>query len=425
MTLILGVVAGLAATAFQIGVELLAKHTYKAFSTLPFAWFALSAMSVMTLGSLLSGILMARYAPDAAGSGIPQVKLGYHTHCNDYTWKTIWVKFVGGILAIGTGSSLGREGPTIHIAAGFASKLARLFKEGPEAKSNAICAGSAAGLAAAFNSPLAGVTLVLEEIAGGKHERRFAGRALFCAVIAVLVLYLFTGDLADLQLKDTYRMNWVVVSLSPLVAIVAGISGILFQGYTLELRKRMKTTWIPLWLRPAVGAFIASIICIAVFGATKLITGQGQLGAFGLGEDDLLAGLNGEIIWMAAAFVLVGKVIATILCYGTGGCGGIFAPIVVFGGMAGLMVGGSLQGVFDLTEGDVALLTITGMTAALAAVVRAPITSILIVFEMTRQTYVLPALMVAAVMGVFLNRIFFRANFYDQALQQDGHVIRD
>lgn len=426
ITLLLGIIAGLAATAFRIGVEQVNALTYETFATWPFVWFAVAAVAVMTLGGIISGILMAGFAPDAAGSGIPQVKLGYHTQCNDYTWNTIWVKFVGGVLAIGTGSSLGREGPTIHIAAAVASKLARVFKEGPESKANAVCAGSAAGLAAAFNSPLAGVSLVLEEIAGGKYERRFSGRALLAAATAVFVLYIFTNDVADLAMVNTYQLHWRVVWLSPVVALVAAYAGILFQQYTLSLRKRMKHSKIPTWLRPGVGAFLASLACVATFGLTEWLTdGPGQLGAFGLGEKNLLAALNGQVLWAAAAFIVVGKLVATILCYGSGGCGGIFAPIVVFGGMAGLFVGGALQHVCGLTQGDVSLLAITGMTAGLAGVVRAPITSILIVFEMTRQTYVLPALMIAAVVGVFMNRLFFRANFYDEALLQDGHRLRD
>ncbi len=99
------------------------------------------------------------------------------------------MKFLGGVLSIGTGSSLGREGPTIHIGAAVASKVANLLGEDKAAKANAVCAGSAAGLAAAFNSPLAGVTLVLEEIAEGKNQHKFAGRSLLAAALAASVVF--------------------------------------------------------------------------------------------------------------------------------------------------------------------------------------------------------------------------------------------
>ncbi|MEO8207146.1 MAG: chloride channel protein, partial [Chthoniobacterales bacterium] len=109
---------------------------------------------------------------------------------------------------------------------------------------------------------------------------------------------------------------------------------------------------------------------------------------------------------------------------GAGGCGGIFAPLLFFGGMCGLFISGCLQNLCGLTAVDMTLLTIVGMTACLAAVVRAPLTSILIVFEMTREVSVLPALMIAAVIGVFMNRICFKGNFYDEALAQDGIHLR-
>jgi CIC family chloride channel protein len=129
--------------------------------------------------------------------------------------------------------------------------------------------------------------------------------------------------------------------------------------------------------------------------------------------------------WPTALCLLVGKVAATTACYGSGGCGGIFAPIIFFGSMAGVLVHGVTAPLFGLNGEDQVLLALVGMTACLSAVVRAPLTSILIVMEMTWQIHVLPALMVAAVIGVFLNRTFFPANFYDEALAQDGIVSKE
>jgi CIC family chloride channel protein len=417
-TILIGLVAGFVAVGFATGARWLQAHTLERALHQPPWVFAVGATLLVGAGALVAGFLMRWFAPDAAGSGIPQVKAAYQRRELDFTWRLIFVKFFGGVLSIGTGSSLGREGPTVHISAALASKLAKGMRETESARMNAICAGSAAGLAVAFNSPLAGVTLVLEEIAGGKDQHKFAGRALLAAALAVLIVYLFQGDHAAFQLPPGIPLTGPVIWLSPIVALLASGAGLIFQWATMNLRLRMKSSPIPVALRPAAGALVGGAAAVAGF----LLTGH--LGVFGLGEQDLLATLQNQIIWEAAACLLVAKVIATVFCYGSGGCGGIFAPLIFFGGMAGTVVFGIASPWLHLTPGDQTMMSIIGMTACLCAVVRAPITSILIVTEMTREVYVLPALMVAAVIGAYLNRYVLGENLYDQALRQDGIAIR-
>lgn len=412
-TAFIGVAAGLAAVAFEYGSSSIFQYGIVAASQLPFWLFMMIALALITGGALIAGWLMYRFAPDAPGSGIPQVKSAYAGQNADFSWNLLWVKFVGGVLSIGTGSSLGREGPTIHIGAAIASKIARSLKDSKEAKANAICAGSAAGLAAAFNTPLAGMTLVLEEVADRQNMDKYAGCCLLASVISVSMVYLMTGNAATLPIEGDIFMKWSVLWLSPLVAVVAGIVGIFFQWATLSLRASFKKSTFPLWLRPAIGAFIGGCLCLIAFAMTS------RLGAFGLGEIDLRAALDHQIFWKTAALLLAAKLLATILCYGAGGCGGIFAPLVFFGGMSGIVVYGFTQEWLALESDDQILLSLIGMTASLGAVVRAPLTSILIVFEMTRQIYVLPALIVAAVTAAFINTLFFRYNFYGESLRQD------
>jgi CIC family chloride channel protein len=172
-------------------------------------------------------------------------------------------------------------------------------------------------------------------------------------------------------------------------------------------------------LRPACGAAIG---CAAAVGAFAL---TGHTGVFGLGETDLQSTLNNQILWSAAGWLLIAKILATTFCYGSGGCGGIFAPLIFFGAMAGTLVFGVAGQFLALTPDDQTMLSLMGMTACLCAVVRAPITSILIVTEMTLQLGALPVLMVAAVIGAFLNRYCLGENLYDAALRQDGIVLDD
>lgn len=418
-TALTGLAAGLAAVAFHGAMVGLARLVVEGPSKMPWWQFAPLVLARMVAAAFVTGVLIKRFAPDAPGSGIPQVKVAYHTGHTNFSWHLIWVKFVGGALSIGTGSSLGREGPTIHIGAAIASKIAHFLGADPAARANAVCAGSAAGLAAAFSSPLAGVTLVLEEIAGGKHQRQFAGRALFAAALAGGVVYALSRGTACLPVGPAIPLNLKVFFLSPLVAVIAGGAGLFFQWSTLGLRRRCQGSKMPMPARLALGALAGGVFALGAFFLT------GRLGGFGLGESDLLSALRGEILWPAALCLLIAKLLATTACYGTGGCGGIFAPIIFFGAMAGVCVHAAIAPWLQLTGADQTLLALVGMTAALGAVVRAPLTSILIVMEMTWQIDVMPALMVAAVISVFLNRICFAGNFYDEALRQDGVTVPD
>ncbi|HEY5769024.1 MAG TPA: chloride channel protein [Terrimicrobium sp.] len=413
-TATIGLVAGLAAVAFHQAMIFLANVMVEAPSAWPLGAFAGFVLAAMGVAALTTGWLMKRFAPDAPGSGIPQVKVAYRREQLEFSWHLIWVKFLGGALSIGSGSSLGREGPTIHIGAAIASKIGKIFGEHPAARANAVCAGSAAGLAAAFGSPLAGVTLVLEEIAGGKNEENFAGRSLLAAALASSVVFAMSKGAPSLPVGQDLALSWRALWMSPVVAVAAGSAGLVFQYVTLAIRARCKHSPLSGPLKLVIGTLMGGMFALLAFALS------GRLGAFGLGDQDLVAALNGNLIWTAALCLLVAKLLATAACYGAGGCGGIFAPLLFFGGMAGVLICGLTAGRLDLTSQDQTLLALTGMTACLGAVVRAPLTSILIVMEMTRQIYALPALMVAAVVSVFMNRLCFAGNFYDEALRQDG-----
>jgi chloride channel protein, CIC family len=413
-TATIGLVAGLAAVAFHQAIALLANSLVEAPSKRPVAVFALFTLTSMAVAAWVTGWFMKRFAPDAPGSGIPQVKVAYHRGQLDFSWHLIWVKFLGGALSIGTGSSLGREGPTIHIGAAIASKIAKSLGESSVTRANAICAGSAAGLAAAFGSPLAGVTLVLEEIAGGKNEENFAGRSLLAAALASSVVFAMSAGAPSLPIGSDLRLSWRALWMAPLVAVIAGLAGLAFQYLTLVIRQRCRRSSIPGTWKLVGGTLAGGVFSLVAFAWT------GRLGAFGLGDRDLLEALNGGLVWTVAAILLLTKLLATASCYGAGGCGGIFAPLLFFGAMAGLLVTAVTEKQFGLTGPDQTLLVLTGMTACLGAVVRAPITSVLIVMEMTRQIDALPALMIAAVVSVYMNRLCFRGNFYDEALRQDG-----
>jgi CIC family chloride channel protein len=281
----------------------------------------------------------------------------------------------------------------------------------------AAAAGAAAGLAAAFNTPLAAVTFVLEEIIADLNSA-LLGSVLLASVIGAFVVHGLVGKQPAFTLSRIEPSSWWVYALTPLVAALAALIGVLFQKWTMGLRARRKQFGrLPAWARPALGGVITWALGSAVFLKTQ------HLGVFGLGYDDLSEGLSLRLGWKLAAILLGTKLLATVLCYGLGGCGGIFSPTLFLGGMCGICFGGVWSLGFPLSGSDQLVLAVVGMSACLGAVVRAPVTGILIVFEMTHEFSLVPALMLGALVSQAVSRKLNRQSFYEEILVQDGHRL--
>ncbi len=412
-----GFAAGLVAVAFQIAMNGGYRAGIVRLSHCSHSVFAWSSLGLILGTSLISGWLLNSFCTDAAGSGIPQLKAAFWKNFGFVPFRVLWVKFIAATLQIGGGSSLGREGPSVQLAGAASSLLAGIAGEPKQKRRLAAATGAAAGLAAAFNTPLAGVTFVLEELIGDLNSR-LLGSVIIGAMLGALVAHGIIGPQPSFSLAAIGEPSWYSYLLVPVVAAAGTLVGVTFQKSALDLRARQKKwTAVPAWLRPAVGGLICWALGVFVFLQT------GKLGVFGLGYDDLSEALTGKLIWQTAALLLAAKFAATVACYGLGGCGGIFSPTLFFGAMTGLGIAGILQPAFSLSSDGVAMLTIVSMSATLGAVVRAPVTSILIVFEMTHQFSLVPPLMLAALISQAISRRLARHNFYDALLEQDGHVV--
>lgn len=414
-----GVSGGLSAVLFQLGISWTYRLGLVSLSHHSKLTFALGSLAVVVVASLAVGVLVGLYCPDAAGSGIPQLKLAFWKDFGTVPWRVAWVKFIAGILAIGGGCSLGREGPSVQLAGAVASNIAGLTGEPKQNRRAAAAAGAAAGLAAAFNAPLAATTFVLEEIIGDLNSR-LLGSVLLASVLGAFCVHGIIGKQPAFTLGATGAPTWVGYGLTPIVAALASLVGVYFQRASIDFRqRRKKDRRVPLWLWPAVGGLITWILGVTVFWQT------GRLGVFSLGYDDLSQALTGHMAWEIAALLLAAKFVATCCCYGTGVCGGIFSPCLFFGGMVGVVVSGlvNLEWPMALAGSDPITLAVVGMSATLGGVVGAPVTGILIVFEMTHQFSMVPALMLGALVSQSISRRMNAESFYDALLIQDGHRI--
>lgn len=417
LTCIYGLGAGLAAVLFLKLMNGLYASTYGSLAHASIPRFLGGTFLVITVSSLIVGYLLNQFSPESAGSGIPQLKKAFWKDLGYVPWRTVWVKFVAGIVSIGGGASLGREGPSVQVGGGVASNLAALLGEAKQNRRLAAAAGAAAGLAAAFNTPLAATTFVLEEIVGDMNSR-LLGSVILSAVIGAFVTFGLIGRQPAFLLPSVDSPSWPMYLVVPFVAAAAALVGTVFQKMTVKWRERAKAmTRIPGWLQPAIGGWTTWIIGCSVFLAT------GKLGVFSLGYGDLSDALHGRIDWKIAGVLMAAKLVTTIVCYALAGCGGIFSPTLFLGGMCGLFVAGVANHWLALTGADYVVLTIVGMSACFGAVVRAPLTALLMVFEMTHQFSVVPALMIGTIISQAIARRMAKHNFYDAILQQDGHEL--
>ncbi len=413
------VIAALSAILFMVAVNRMFKLFYEQMAVKGLLRFSLISFSVICLSSLLVGWLLSRFCKDAAGSGVPQLKASFWQQFGVVTWRSVWVKFIAGILSIGGGASLGREGPSAFFGGGVSSLITGAMGFPRRYRRGAAVTGTAAALAAAFNAPLAAIAFVLEEII---HDfgSRLIGRVMLASVIGALVVHAIIGPQPAFALPSITEPDLIIYTAVFAVAICAALVAALFQHTTLSLRKRMLASAMPKWLHPLMGGLITWVLGISVFAAT------GRLGVFGLGYDDLsLALTTDDITARTALILLVAKLAATIACYGFGGCGGIFSPTLFLGAMTGLSLGGLFQLWMPLTGNDLVLLASVGMCACFGATVRAPWSAMLIVFEMTHNFAVMPGLLFGSMISQVIVRLFGQSNFYDAILYQDGHPVHE
>ena len=417
LTCILSLAAALSTVSFLYLINLLFSQTYLVFATKSVPFFIIASFLVITVTSLLVGILLSVFSPEAAGGGIPQIKTAYWKELGYIKFKPVLIKFIAGILSIGGGSSLGREGPSIYLGCGVSSSLAGVFGASSQQRRSAALIGSSAGMAAAFNTPLAAIAFVIEEIVGDLNNR-YLGRAVISAVIGAFVVYALLGRHPAFSLPSTEDISWLHYAVVPVVALIASFAGTIFQRSTIFWRGRIKKqTRIPAWMLPLCGGLITWLLGSSVFMAT------GKIGVFGLGYEDLSSALNNNFGWQIAGVLVCAKVCTTIACFSFGGCGGVFAPSLFIGGLSGYFIGGIANTVIPLTGADRIVLAAVGMSSCLGAILRTPLTAMLIVFEMTHQFTLVPGLLIGTIISQAVAYSTGKLNFYDAILVQDGHEL--
>ena len=406
------------AVLFLRGANFIYNRIYPVLATeSPLVFLAGSFLAITVAAAIVSYLLVV-LMPSASGSGIPQVKAAYRNQNGSLPFRSTIVRFLANMIGLGGGFSLGSEGPTVYLGASIASNCARAAKVIPRRRKIICAAGAGAGLAAAFNTPIASVIFIIEELVDRLNPRQIGGLLLAC-VIGAYTSWLVVGRHPAFAIPTPQGVSTIAYILTPLVALVAAMTGRWFQSRTLAARKKVRQWKMRPWLRPIVGGWCVWILGSAVFLAS------GRLGVFGFGYGDLRAALNGEIAWHVALLILLAKLLATIIAYATAGCGGVFAPSLFFGTMVGYSIAGIAKCLgAPIGPQGILLLSLIGMSSCFGALDRAPLTAVLIVFEMTGCYEIIPALMIGTVVSQsYSYYLSDKVSFYDAILRQDGIVL--
>ncbi len=420
LALILGALSGLLAVAFHLaisqGERLFIDRAMKA----PGSQWILWTILTPTVGGIVAGILLSKVVPGARGSGIPDVKRAYILGDGSIKLRDAIGKFFIGAFQIATGASLGREGPTVHICAGAASLVARGAALTPATARRLNPVGAAAGIAAAFNAPIAAVTFTIEEIVGRLDHTVLSGIVVAAALAAVIERGIF-GVQPVIAVHHIYGLDHA--SSLPMYAVLGVTSALVSVGFSegiLKLRLWFRSLKrVPQWAQPAIGGLVTGILAVVVLWQLR------TSGVTGGGYQTLTDALDGKLAFQALGALLCAKLIATIFSYASGGCGGLFAPSLFIGGMLGGVVGYADAAAFGHSVSQVGAFTLVGMGAVFAGVIRAPITSVFIIFEMTGSYgLVLPLMLANASSYVIAKRIRPR-QIYEALLEQDGVQLPD
>jgi chloride channel protein, CIC family len=425
MALVVGVGAGFGAVGFRwliFGITWLATGHQQfgqqgRVGSLHLPWLGIWFLVVIpVVGGLIYGPIVQRFAREARGHGVPEVMLAVSENGGRIRPQVSVVKAVASAMCIGTGGSVGREGPIVQIGSAFASTLGQVVRMSDTRLRVIVACGAAGGIAATFNAPLTGLFFGFEIIL-----REFSLDALFAtalsAVTADLVSRAFFGSAPffasiphDMSIThdDTYLL--VVV-----LGLCAGLLGYGFKTVLYKFEDRADVLWKgrPEWARPAVGGIALGLLLLALpqmYGVGYPVMGQAVAGRI--------------VLWLLLV-LMVGKMVAASLTLSIGGSGGVFAPSLFIGAMAGMAFGVVVQHVFGPVGGDPAIFAVVAMAGVFGAAAQAPLTAIASVVEMTGNfTLILPVMLATGIAAALSKRLSHGSIYTTKLLRRGIDIER-
>lgn len=363
------------------------------------------------IGGLFVGPLVYFVAPEAKGHGVPEVLTAIATKRGHIRPVVVLAKALGSAVTIGSGGSVGREGPIVQIGSALGSTIGQLFKLPERRIVNLVASGAAAGIAATFNTPIAGVMFALEVILADFGIQTFS-TIVISAITASIVSRAVLGDYPAFVVPAyTLRSYWELILYLGL-GLVAGLAAFAFMKLLHLLEDGFDAWRIPPYLKPAVGGLFLGLLGYLVPDI------------LGIGFGTIHAALTGQTALVLLCLLIFAKILATSLTLGSGASGGVFAPALFIGAMVGGAYGHVAGLVLPGITAPSGAYAMVGMAAVFAGAARAPITAILILFEMTQDYRIILPLMFATVVSTILAQWFEPESIYTFKLKRRGLDVR-
>lgn len=405
LSVFIGIFSGLAVVCFRFAIDWCRIYLLGSGATLSPTRLLLAP----TLAGLVIAILVIHVFPLARGSGVNQTKAALYIYNGYIPLRTAIGKFITAALAIGSGHSLGPEDPSLQIGASLASALGRRMRLSRDRMRLIAPVGAAAGLAAAFNAPISAVLFVIEEVIG-RWTAGILGSVVLSAVSSVVVMRWFLGSESMFRIPAVQLERPSELIAYSILGIVGGFASVAFSSGIAFLRPRFKA--MPRWthyFQPALAGFLIGVI--AILGAPQIM---------GAGYEYIDEAMHGQFTWQFLAILAGLKIVATLLSFVSGTPGGMFAPTLFIGAMLGAAVGGAEHVFLPHLTGSAGTYALVGMGVLFAGFLRAPMTSVFMVLEVSGNYSIIVPVIVANTFAYVISRGLQPIAIFDVLTRQDG-----
>lgn len=405
LSVFIGVLSGLAVVCFRFAIDWSRLYLLGTGAVLT----PVRMLLAPSLAGLVIAVMVIHFFPTARGSGVNQTKAALYIFNGDIPIRTAIGKFITAALAIGSGHSLGPEDPSLQIGACLASLLGRKMRLSRDRMRLIAPVGAAAGLAAAFNAPISAVLFVIEEVIG-RWTAGILGSVVLSAVSSVVVMRWFLGSESLFRIPAVELKNPTELIAYAVLGVVGGLASVVFAGGITTLRPRCKA--LPLWtqyFQPAIAGLLIGVI--AMLGAPQVM---------GAGYEYIDQAMHGQFTWEFLAILAGAKIVATLLSFVSGTPGGMFAPTLFIGAMLGGAVGGAQHFFFPHLTGSAGTYALVGMGVLFAGFLRAPMTSVFMVLEVSGNYSIILPVIVANTFAYVISRGLQPIAIFDLLTRQDG-----
>jgi len=403
VAIIIGMLAGFSAIGIRFLIKEISLLSFQGAGTflenvLNTSWYWI--LIIPAVGGLIVGPIIYYLAPEAKGHGVPEVMQAILLKGGNIRPRVAFIKAIASSISIGTGGSVGREGPIIQIGSSIGSMIGQFLRVPSKRLKTLVGCGAAAGIAAAFNAPIAGALFAVEIILMDFAIAQFSP-IVIASVMATVVSHTFEGKFAAFVVPKYQLVSPQEIGFYFVLGALAGVVSYFFIKllYWCEdlFDNKMK---LPEYVNPAIGGVIVGIVAL------------GFPQVMGVGYDTINMALYGKMVWYIAVVLIFAKILATSVTLGSGGSGGIFAPSLFMGAMLGYFFGYAVHSLFPNVTASPGAYALVAMGGLVAGTTRAPITAIIIVFELTNDYSIILPLMVTCIISLILSSRLTRESIY-------------